>query len=442
MDAIVGYLIALVLSMTGVSAFATWARIGVTNVKTAATASQMVIFDQAAQQYVHVNASTLATQATLNKPVTLHVSDLVDYLPAGFSATNPFGQVWQLQVLLSPKGQLQPLVTSQNGVSISDTKQLVQIAAQAGAAGGFVPYANQAGDASMNPAFAVGAYGGWRLPLVNYTNPGSGHLASLLAVTDPQASNNDYLYRVAVPGQPALNQMETAIDMNTNDIVNAGNVAAQGVTVQNPSGQSTVNVGAGSVSYSNATQQLSLTAASGVQITNPAGVPAQLTAGDITGGTLRPTTLATPGSLCQYPGTMATSSIGPLFCEVSPISGQAAWWATSLSWPGGYETKSNCGASNLSVPIPAGATSYQLTATGVCAASGGTACELLINGRGQFTSGAGGPFNQSVSSGWSPNAAEMASGVVKISVRSIDTGGNVQCLATYARSDITWFLEQ
>lgn len=227
MEAILGYLVALMLSMLSVAGFATWAKAGVTNVQTAAAASQMLVFDKAALQFVQDEAATLLAQATASVPVSVTPAMLINggYLPAGFSPTNVFGQTWLLQVLQPTPNNLQALVTSQGGRAITDTRQLVQIAAQAGAQGGFVPYAGQNGDPTMVANRAYGAYGAWQVPLANYTNPGSGRLASLLAFTGAQASNG-YLYRVQVPGHPELNQMQTSIDMNANDVNNARRVTA------------------------------------------------------------------------------------------------------------------------------------------------------------------------------------------------------------------------
>ncbi|MCY1232674.1 hypothetical protein D9M72_451810 [compost metagenome] len=195
--------------------------------QTAAAASQMLVFDKAALQFVQDEAATLVAQATASVPVSVTPAMLVNggYLPAGFSATNVFGQTWLLQVLQPTPNNLQALVTSQGGRAITDTGQLVQIAAQAGAQGGFVPYAGQNGDPTMVSSRAYGAYGAWQVPLANYTNPGSGRLASLLAFTGAQA-NNGYLYRVQVPGHPELNQMQTSIDMAGNDVNNARRVTA------------------------------------------------------------------------------------------------------------------------------------------------------------------------------------------------------------------------
>jgi len=227
MESIVGYLIALMLSMLSVAGFATWAKAGVMNVQTAAVASQILVFDKAALQFVQDEAATLVAQATANVPVSITPAMLVNggYLPAGFSSTNVFGQTWLLQVLQPTPNSLQALVTSQGGRAITDTRQLVQIAAQAGAQGGFVPYAGQNGDPTMAPTSAYGAYGAWRVSLANFTNPGSGRLASLLAFTGAQA-NNGYLYRVQVPGHPELNKMQASIDMGGNDLNGAGRVMA------------------------------------------------------------------------------------------------------------------------------------------------------------------------------------------------------------------------
>lgn len=227
MEAILGYLVALMLSMLSIAGFATWAKAGVTNVQTAAAASQMLVFDKAALQFVQDEAATLAAQATASVPVSVTPAMLLNggYLPAGFSATNVFGQTWLLQVLQPTPNTLQALVTSQGGRPITDTRQLVQIAAQAGAQGGFVPYPGQNGDPTMVASNAYGAYGAWQVPLANYTNPGSGRLASLLAFTGTQA-NNGYLYRVQVPGHPELNRMQTSIDMGGNDVNNARRVSA------------------------------------------------------------------------------------------------------------------------------------------------------------------------------------------------------------------------
>ena len=248
MDAVVGYIIALTLSMMGVVGFAGWAKIGVQNVQTAATASQLLVFDKAASQYVQDNAAVLATTATSATPATITAAMLVaaGYLPAGFSGSNPFGQTWELQVLQPTPGHLQSLVTGQGGSAIANVTQLVQIAAQAGAQGGFVPYTNQSGDATMSPTNAYGAYGAWKVSLANYANPGAGHVASLLAFTGTQA-NSSYLYRVAVAGQPQLNAMQTDLSMTdaggtAHNVTGANQISTQSLVALSNGGLGTPSV--------------------------------------------------------------------------------------------------------------------------------------------------------------------------------------------------------
>lgn len=216
MEAVLGVLAAMVISMLSVGGFVHWAKLGVQNVQTAAAASQLIVFDKAAAQYVQDNAATIASTATANTPVTITAAMLssAGYLPQGFTALNPWRQLYEVQVLQPTSGQLQALVTGQGGAAVSDPKQLMQVAAQAAAGGGgYIPYNDQMGDASMSPSNAYGAFGIWGpVSLADYTNPGAGHLASLLAFGNTQ-TNNDYLYRVQVPGHPELNAMQTDLSM-------------------------------------------------------------------------------------------------------------------------------------------------------------------------------------------------------------------------------------
>ncbi|MDR3562654.1 MAG: hypothetical protein P4N59_14630, partial [Negativicutes bacterium] len=62
------------------------------------------------------------------------------------------------------------------------------------------------------------------VPMAGYNSPGAGHLAALIAFNNGNLQN-DYLYRVAVPGNPALNTMQTALNMGNNKITDAQSVA-------------------------------------------------------------------------------------------------------------------------------------------------------------------------------------------------------------------------
>ena len=66
-----------------------------------------------------------------------------------------------------------------------------------------------------------GAGNGWILDLgsVGIASPGSGHLGAVSSY-DSSALGQDFLYRVAVPGQPELNAMQTELDMTDHAIRN------------------------------------------------------------------------------------------------------------------------------------------------------------------------------------------------------------------------------
>lgn len=371
MDAIYGYMVALVLSMLGTIGFFNYAKMGVTNIKIAATAQQLSTYSKAASQYTQDNATTIAAVATAATPVTVTTAMLVaaGYLPTNYATTNPYGQTWELQVLQPVAGKLQALVTSQGGNAISDVKQLAQIAAQAGAQGGFVPYANQLG-AAFNVNSAYGAFGGWQVPLAGYTNPGSGHLASLLAYTSA-TNNNSYLYRVSVPGQPQLNNMQT--DLGLTDVggtahnitganqistqslkaLSSGSKAVPSVTLANGTVVSFNQVGEGGV--------LGLTGANGSTIyleslngtfrlvNNPWS--AQLFSVDqngnvIANGTVQPGNVAVPRTACTGTGIAGDSDGSGLI-----LSCQRGVWlpvgGTALRY--GYYTVAN----GWGVPAPA-----------------------------------------------------------------------------------------
>jgi hypothetical protein len=241
MISLIATIASVVIAMIMFGGFLPWAQAGVMNVQTAAMAMQQNIVNKAAAQYVQDAGVAIAALATASTPTTISVQTLINagYLPNGFSTTNAFGQLWQVQVLQPSSGVLETVVESTGGRAITDTRQLVQIAAQAGAQGGFIPYAGQNGNGAMSPTSAYGAYGAWGpIPLTTFANPGSGHLFSLLAFTNTNVSNG-YLYRVQVPNHPELNAMQTDLGMTDtggtkHNITGAATAAAD--TFQNSGG--------------------------------------------------------------------------------------------------------------------------------------------------------------------------------------------------------------
>lgn len=201
-------------------------------------AQQMSAITQAANQYVSDNYQSLVSTTSPTSPNSITLSTLIasGYLPPGFNATNAFGQTWQIEALQPAAGQLQVLVSSFGGQSI-DGKTNARIAAQAGAQGGVI------GGGTGNLAVpgctagqACGAYGGWSVATANYTNMAPGHLAALLAFNSGGALKTDYLYRIAIPGHPELNQMQANLDMGGNNLNNAQSVNANGNINAGPAG--------------------------------------------------------------------------------------------------------------------------------------------------------------------------------------------------------------
>ncbi|QQD72001.1 shufflon system plasmid conjugative transfer pilus tip adhesin PilV [Acidithiobacillus ferrivorans] len=237
MSAILGVLFASLVGLLMIPTYMRFETMAIDNAKAATTAQQMQQVSRAAQAYIQANYSAVEANSTASSPATITVSMLQNtgYLPNAFSAANPFGQMWQVQVLQPTPGQLQALVLTQGGTQIGQV-QAPMIAAQAGAQGGFVPYNGQYG--TLNDMVAHGAYSGWQVSMSGYTNPGPGHLAALLAFNNGNLENN-YLYRVAVPGQPQLNTMQTNLNMGANSVNNANEVNAQSETLAGgqPNGQ-------------------------------------------------------------------------------------------------------------------------------------------------------------------------------------------------------------
>lgn len=185
---------------------------------------QMNILADAGSRYIKDFYATVSATATPSAPVVITTNMLrnTGYLPNGFADTNAYGQSYVVLALAPTPNKLQTLILTQGGEVIKEL-YLIEIAKQIGAKGGYI--------SSVNTGVATGSFGGWSTSLAPYgVTPGAGHLATALFFDDG-ALVNDYLYRNAVPGQPNLNKMNTAIDMGTNNLNNAGTVNAQSAVV-------------------------------------------------------------------------------------------------------------------------------------------------------------------------------------------------------------------
>ncbi|WP_232104445.1 shufflon system plasmid conjugative transfer pilus tip adhesin PilV [Pseudomonas oryzihabitans] len=175
----------------------------------------------AAAKYLKDNFATVYAAAGTTTPAQITPAMLrnTNYLPAGFTDTNAFGQTFVVLARRVGTNQVESIVLTTGGQTI-DEMGTREIAENLGAPGGFVPV--------TNTGIVQGVRGGWSLTLSNYgVNPGAGHTASALFLQDGTLAN-DYLYRNAIAGKPELNRMNTALNMGGNDLNNAANITASG----------------------------------------------------------------------------------------------------------------------------------------------------------------------------------------------------------------------
>ena len=184
-------------------------------------ADQQRTISEAQAKYLKDNFSTVLANATATVPVQITVPMLINtnYLPAGFSSTNSFGQMILGLARKPNPNQLEAIVVTTGGQVIPEMG-VRAIAENLGGPGGFI--------STTNPNIVQGVRGGWQVALSNYAiAPGPGHTASALFLMDGTLAN-DYLYRNAVPNHPELNTMNTDLGMGNHNINNAGNISASG----------------------------------------------------------------------------------------------------------------------------------------------------------------------------------------------------------------------
>ncbi|MCA8050688.1 shufflon system plasmid conjugative transfer pilus tip adhesin PilV [Burkholderia arboris] len=178
-------------------------------------ADQFKLAMQGANTFIQNNSATIVAAA--NPTVVYSWAQMAGSMPAGLSPTNTFGQTYQLAIQrtgTAPNYALNPMLQTTGGQPIPEN-ELRAISTSVGGSGGYI--------STLTPTVATGAKGSWGpLTLTSFgANPGAGRLAgALFYQTSTQA--NQYLYRVSVPGHPELNQMQTSVDMQSNNVNNAG----------------------------------------------------------------------------------------------------------------------------------------------------------------------------------------------------------------------------
>lgn len=182
-------------------------------------AQQLKQLTAASQQYIQTNFAAVLSASSTSTPATITVPMLIatGFLPQGFQSSNPYGQTWQVEALQAPAGQIQALVMSSGGTPVP-TRDAARITAQSGAEGGIVGGGTgNLSSPTCSAGQACGAFGGWQISTANYTGLAPGSLLGLLAFNSAGQLNQQYLYRVAVPGQPQLNEMTTPLVMGATE---------------------------------------------------------------------------------------------------------------------------------------------------------------------------------------------------------------------------------
>lgn len=198
-------------------------------------AQQMDQVSDAAGKYIKDNFASVASAATPTTTAVITTAMLrnTGYLPSGFSDLNAYGQSYLVLALEPSANTLQTLIVTQGGEAISEMS-VIEAARLMGARGGFV--------SKKSTGIATGSLGGWQVTLATYgVAPGAGHLASALFF-DNGALVADFLYRNAVAGHPEVNRMNTAINMNNNDLNNTNVATANTVNTVNANVSGNANV--------------------------------------------------------------------------------------------------------------------------------------------------------------------------------------------------------
>ena len=201
-----------------------------------ATAQQIQTVSNALSGYVSAYYSTIEGVATATTPAVIPVSALVstNFLPTGYSSTTPYGSTVVGQVLQPSPGILVGAVVTQGGTAPAGA-HLNQLANLIGAQGGFVPTANLSSLPGICGTNCFQGTGGiWKATFTQYpfTGVGPGSLIALQTFNDNNLQQ-DFLYRSSVPGNPNANTMQTSINMNGNNVNNAGSVNTYNLTSPN-----------------------------------------------------------------------------------------------------------------------------------------------------------------------------------------------------------------
>lgn len=221
----------------------------------ASAASHLRMVAEAFEGYASLHETELLADAGQASGPSVTLEDLAreGFLPQGFAPTNLWNQdyalyVRKIELSFQAEGtegdngsddgdddaqtisRLALVVLTSGGrgsVYDADNATFLNVhvpgaAARAGVHAGYIPGRDRDGATASD---LVSGQGSYVLPLADLgiASPGPGHLGAYLVLGAREESSSDnFLHRVAVPGRPELNQMETVLDMTGNGIVNTG----------------------------------------------------------------------------------------------------------------------------------------------------------------------------------------------------------------------------
>ncbi|TXI79810.1 MAG: shufflon system plasmid conjugative transfer pilus tip adhesin PilV [Cupriavidus sp.] len=191
-------------------------------------AEQQLRVAKGARKYLDDNIGTITASLSGTAPLAIPFATIQaagNYIPSELSPITPYGQSYNIAVRRpsATSNQLQAMVVTTGGTTISP-KNALHIARMQKGVGGYI--------VSSNPNLIKAPDDQWSVLASDFgLTPGAGHIATALFSSDGDG-NGDYLWRNAVPGRPELNRMNTAIDMNNQNINNAATVTATTVQAQ------------------------------------------------------------------------------------------------------------------------------------------------------------------------------------------------------------------
>lgn len=237
-------------------------------VKDAAVADRLKEVYSAATAYVAANpglVSSIPVGGSISLPVAkttaagaVPANSLQSggYLPSTFVDSNAYHQSSAVIIRQPSAGNIEALVTTVGGDTISDV-DLGRIAAKVGADGGVVDSNPPPG---INAGTMLGVGGGWQEPASNWTTAGitpmAGHAVAVNYASQVNALQ-DFLYRNNI-GIAEANRMHTAIDMTHNALNSVGTInntdQSTGADAPITVGSSLQGTGGGAVSVQNGLQ--------------------------------------------------------------------------------------------------------------------------------------------------------------------------------------------